>query len=134
MSECVVRMTLPKACVWRDDKGHIKMCPLYWEDEARCQGKDGKEAPWYDGKRPDWCPIICQLPEGHGRLVDADALIERLKKEKVDMQKHIPKGFAEEIAGMYGEIDGVICSIVTANRMPTIVPAAPKEEKQDDGN
>ena len=69
MSECVVRMTLPKACVWRDDKGNIKMCPLYWEDEARCQGKDGKEAPWYDGKRPDWCPIICQLPEGHGRLV-----------------------------------------------------------------
>ena len=74
MSECVVRMTLPKACVWRDDKGNIKMCPLYWEDEARCQGKDGKEAPWYDGKRPDWCPIICQLKEGHGRLVDADAL------------------------------------------------------------
>jgi hypothetical protein len=22
--------------------------------------------------KPDWCPIICQLPEGHGRLVDID--------------------------------------------------------------
>jgi hypothetical protein len=25
-------------------------------------------------ERPSWCPIICQLPEGHGRLVDADEL------------------------------------------------------------
>ena len=78
MHECIVRMEMPKACVWRDDKGNIKMCPLYWEDEARCQGKDGKEAPWYDGKRPDWCPIICQLPEGHGRLIDADAMAKDL--------------------------------------------------------
>jgi hypothetical protein len=23
--------------------------------------------------RPKECPILCQLPEGHGRLVDADA-------------------------------------------------------------
>ena len=76
MSECVVRMTLPKACVWRDDKGHIKMCPLYWEDEARCQGKDGKKAPWYDGKRPDWCPIICSLPEGHGELIERQPIIQ----------------------------------------------------------
>lgn len=82
MSECVVRMTLPKACVWRDDKGNIKMCPLYWEDEARCQGKDGKKAPWYDGKRPDWCPIICQLPEGHGRLVDERELFARCRPVK----------------------------------------------------
>lgn len=25
--------------------------------------------------RPYWCPILCQLPEGHGRLVDAGAKI-----------------------------------------------------------
>lgn len=87
MSECVVRMTLPKGCVWRDDKGHIKICPLYCEDEGRCQGKDGKEAPWYDGKRPDWCPILCQLPEGHGRLVDADALLRDIEKYHVSEGK-----------------------------------------------
>lgn len=29
------------------------------------------------GDIPSWCPIICQLPEGHGRLVDADALYKK---------------------------------------------------------
>lgn len=29
--------------------------------------------------RPDWCPIL-PLPEGHGRLIDADALLEKLMK------------------------------------------------------
>ena len=116
MSECVVRMTLPKACVWRDDKGHIKMCPLYWEDEARCQGKDGKKAPWYDGKRPDWCPIIRQLPEGHGRLVDADDAFAQIVKRSI-------KGYISN-TGVYAALQ----------EAPTIVPAAPKEEKQDDGH
>jgi hypothetical protein len=30
--------------------------------------------------RPSWCPIICSLPEGHGRLVDADACASVLRK------------------------------------------------------
>lgn len=33
-------------------------------------------------KRPSWCPIICQLPEGHGRLVDADKLADDMKARK----------------------------------------------------
>lgn len=32
--------------------------------------------------RPNWYPIICQLPEGHGRLIDADALIELMLERK----------------------------------------------------
>lgn len=117
MSECVVRMTLPKACVWRDDKGNIKMCPLYWEDEARCQGKDGKEAPWYDGKRPDWCPIICQLKEGHGRLVDADALKDYLVAEAASY---------DLTQGQMGILSEAIDMI---DEQPTIVPA----ERKDNG-
>lgn len=124
MSECVVRMKLPEGCVWRDDKGHIKMCPLYWEDESRCQGKDGKKAPWYDGKRPYWCPIICQLPEEHGRLVDAE---EMYKKSEA---------FCNQCR--QGEHDCEKCNYIVAQgymyKSPTIVPAAPKEENQDDGN
>lgn len=23
---------------------------------------------------PDWCPIVAEIPKGHGRLIDADAL------------------------------------------------------------
>lgn len=126
MSECVVRMNIkemPAAC------GPCELsCTYICMEWTKIDRKEIGRT-----KSPD-CPIVAILPEGHGRLVDVDALIERLKKEKVDMQKHIPKGFAEEIAGMCGEIDGVICSIVTANRMPTIVPAALKEESQDEGN
>lgn len=122
MSECVVRMTLPKGCVWRDDKGHIKICPLYWEDEGRCQGKDGKEAPWYDGKRPDWCPIICQLPEGHGRLADKDLLMRDLD---------FLNTFGTPDDGKELSYEDIL---VTIDDFPTIVPAAPKEENQDDGN
>lgn len=72
MSECIVRMDMPVGCIWRDDKGQVKRCPMYYEDEMRCQGKDGKIDPWADGKRPDWCPILGVLPDEHGRLVDAD--------------------------------------------------------------
>ena len=118
MSECVVRMKMPEACVWRDDKGHIKMCPLYWEDEARCQGKDGKEAPWYDGKRPDWCPIICQLPEGHGRLVDVT---------KIDFVM-----FTNEASTFRCGWNNGVRSVM--QHAETIVPAAPKEENKDDGH
>ena len=65
MSECVVRMErVPKNC----DDG--------------CWGSLSGECPWCDsidgykmvGNRPPNCPIIAVLPEGHGRLVDADAL------------------------------------------------------------
>lgn len=29
-----------------------------------------------NGDKPDWCPLL-PLPEGHGRLIDADALLAR---------------------------------------------------------
>jgi hypothetical protein len=34
----------------------------------------------YPENRPANCPIICSLPEGHGRLVDADANAAVLEK------------------------------------------------------
>ena len=70
MSECVVRMEKPESC---------KKCI-----STNCiWGKEGSDyldviAALQDFRRannvgfPDFCPIICQLPEGHGRLVDAD--------------------------------------------------------------
>lgn len=38
-------------------------------------------------QRHDDCPIICQLPEGHGRLVDADALLRDIEKYHVSEGK-----------------------------------------------
>ena len=68
MSECVVRMErVPKNC----DDG--------------CWGSLSGECPWCDsidgykmvGNRPPNCPIIAVLPEGHGRLIDAEKLKDK---------------------------------------------------------
>lgn len=64
MSECVVRMEMPKCC---------EDCAAEYD----CMACGITGTPWYEseefnpsnGRLPD-CPIICQLPEGHGRLVD----------------------------------------------------------------
>ncbi|MBP5292243.1 MAG: hypothetical protein J6Y90_06455, partial [Lachnospiraceae bacterium] len=77
MSECVVRMELRENCldcdlhqiVYGDSYADID---VYCFKEKRFVGK--RFGPAKDLARPDWCPIICSLPEGHGRLVDADAL------------------------------------------------------------
>ena len=64
MSECVVRMEMPKCC-WD--------CPCVNGMYGYCQvDKEERQIEDPDG-RPSWCPIICQLPEGHGRLVDGEA-------------------------------------------------------------
>lgn len=66
MSECVVRMEMPENCC---------ECQLRKEDYDT-----GEEFCPFTGVeclsigRQDNCPIICSIPDGHGRLVDADAL------------------------------------------------------------
>ena len=72
MSKCVVRMEMPQ--------------------DGVCDGCDARTVDFLAGpicaikkkflgsSRPSWCPIICQLPEGHGRLVDADSVESIIKK------------------------------------------------------
>ena len=72
MSECVVRMEMPENCC---------ECQLRQEDFDT-----GEEFCPFTGVeclsigRQDNCPIICALPENHGRLVDADAIIAVMDK------------------------------------------------------
>lgn len=61
MSECVVRMEMPKNCI---------NCDLRYECNAFYA--PGKPKPFMKG-----CMIVCQLPEGHGRMVDADVLYKK---------------------------------------------------------
>lgn len=62
----VVRMEMPENCT---------CCPMCFT--ADVQGYHwcaALEQEVEEGlSRPKECPILCQLPEGHGRLVDADA-------------------------------------------------------------
>lgn len=66
MSECVVRMEMP----------HDGLCDLAFSflDRTCCTIEGDLCNYCDDGVIPKWCPIICQLPEGHGRLGDLDEL------------------------------------------------------------
>ena len=65
MSECVVRMEMPKCCL---------DCPCVNGEYGYCQADKEERQIEDPNGRPSWCPIICSLPEGHGRLGDLDEL------------------------------------------------------------
>ena len=67
MSECVVRMEMPKSCYDCEIRDNNAYCPI-------C----GATLVGYKRSRHEKCPIICQLPKGHGRLVDAEILRAKL--------------------------------------------------------
>ena len=114
MSECVVRIKFRKNCldcdlhqiVYGDSYADTD---VYCFKEKRLVGK--RFGPTKDLARPDWCPIICQLPEEHGRLVDA----EKLKERSVH--------FSE--IGYASDFDTVF--IEDINKASTIVPAERSE-------
>ena len=116
MSECVVRMEMPK------DKNCLlnfslpKIGPWCWIEDRACDY-------YKTNNRPDWCPIICQLPKGHGRLVDAVAAVNDIKYEILEYKMEGMKGTpmpTEHLWLMKNWIaDEDIC--------PTIVPAERSE-------
>lgn len=67
MSECVVRMEMPENC---------ECCPMvYTADVQGYHWCAALEQEVEQGlSRPKECPIICSLPERHGRLGDLDEL------------------------------------------------------------
>lgn len=109
----VVRMKMPRNChecpVSHQSFGDTPCwCKLAFEkNEAVSDGLMWREVD--PQTRPDWCPIICQLPEGHGRLVDADAAESIIRKwfEEIKLNPDIL-------------LDGV-------KSLPTIVPAERSE-------
>ena len=94
MSECVVRMEMPKKCYQCDIR--LRCSPFLT--------KAGQVKPMCEG-----CRIICSLPEGHGRLVDADKLADDMKARKA----------------FFGRLSDPQCLVEDAH---TIVPAERREE------
>jgi len=69
MSECVIRMEIPESC---------DVCPCLddYDDYPRCRisgEQRGYNFPTREKRMPN-CPIICQLPEGHGDLISRYAI------------------------------------------------------------
>ncbi len=111
MSECVVRMEMPRVCI--TENGYYGYCPM---DKVWCIQRNappditmGEAYKAMTNKIPSWCPIICQLPEGHGRLVDGDKLLDEMKNRK----------------WMIGRASDPDCLVFDA---PTIVPAERREK------
>ena len=76
MSECIVRMEMPKSCYECEMRGAWAFCPI------------GKwPVVCYKKQRHEDCPILAVLPEKHGRLVDADALLRDIEKYHVSEGK-----------------------------------------------
>ena len=70
-------------------------------------GELGRDIPkmTFIKRRPDWCPIICVLPEKHGTLIDRETAAEGLSEKYNSC--HMTCGAVMQF------IDG----------LPTIVPA-----------
>lgn len=102
MSECVVRMDMPSCChdcPFEADQWDYPICRVTRRSEGyRFDSRNNRMAD---------CPIVCSLPEGHGRLVDADVLFDSIIK----------------LYEKYGPKFGLMDMRVIFNNAPTIVPA-----------
>ena len=106
MSECVVWMEMPtkdRMCQMADDIDGVWYCPVM---KKLCRQPDNWEMP-------SWCPIICQLPEGHGRLVDAD-----------DVNNHI-MGYVD-----LRDCPTIVPATNTPTDTPTDTPTVPAERSE----
>lgn len=78
MSECVVRMEMPTSC----KKCKNTICLWVKDDDLDYMDVIGKVQDFRkknnDVGFPDFCPILCVLPENHGRLIDAVALLNHI--------------------------------------------------------
>ena len=114
MSECVVRMEMPKGCGY---------CPIANFGYCSINHKQvGDPLMGYPENRPANCPIICSLPEGHGRLIDADAFEKDVSDALVYGLREIPSEEGKQIFHvlMQEVLDNV-------KKRETIVPAERSE-------
>jgi hypothetical protein len=124
MSECVVRMEMPtkdRMCQMADDIDGVWYCHVM---KKLCRQPD-------NGEIPSWCPIICSLPEGHGRLVDADAFSGHMKEYQEKIMEWRERSKTEGPEESYHRADSSLLTVVATklilDNAPTIVPAERSE-------
>ena len=88
MSECVVRMEIPTNCwvcpfgldgyIWNENDArthYVRFCSRHSGEEFHVLEIDTLYRPWFCDS------FICQLPEGHGRLVDSDEIMQAIDED-----------------------------------------------------
>ena len=122
MSVIIPNIKMPMSCLVcplaREIFGCL-VCVGYFKDNLtgrRVYKSDLKESD-ADFNRPDWCPIL-PIPEGHGRLIDADALMEYFTSDSYWLNKlhKTQDGFDKE-TWTNEELRHLI------NKAPTIIPS-----------
>ena len=80
MSEVVVRMEMPSGCHDCKLRSMVGNCPIPMFD-----GYDEKKIWTLEEcfQRPPWCPVICALPENHGRLGELDELERKVNAARI---------------------------------------------------
>lgn len=63
----IIKGDMPKACNWFDENGKHRFCKVNAFCDCRIYTR---------GERPSDCPILGEIPDKHGRLVDLDAFLE----------------------------------------------------------
>ena len=107
MSECVVRMEMPKHCgecelqIWDIWPGSFKCAKTRTDIMSHMRNRT----------KPNDCPIICQLPEGHGRLGDLDELAKMVNAARIEAMQ---KGFDTNPYWLLGDIIAQAKTIVPA--------------------
>lgn len=126
MADIVIRgMEMPENCDKCIYSGWSNFYQIYVCNVVRkgnpllFNGKQVKSTAIKRSGRAENCPLIA-LPEGHGRLVDADALGEKLKQ-------HAEYHLDDSQSGVFIAA-GIkqCCDILNGRETPTIVPAEKK--------
>ena len=104
MSVCVKGMYLPPNCYF---------CPMTNDGFYLCKANNPYKQLEDDceERRPNWCPLI-EVPEPHGRLIDADAVIDLVMQYCPDDDGLCSKAGAD-LRELLDEIEN----------LPTIIPA-----------
>jgi hypothetical protein len=74
MSKLIVEMEMPIGCTWTDENENGHHCPLLDIDCDCVLQEKGRKIGW-DEQYAN-CPIVGELPDEHGDLIDRDALLE----------------------------------------------------------
>lgn len=108
MSECVVRMEMPKSCPCELAGGYDIPLPCFAGHGIPKRCKEFDECV-EKGTKPNWCPFICALPEGHGRLVDMTDVEDMFDAAQIISDDDCNCGYVTED--------------LRIEELPTIVPA-----------
>ena len=121
MSEIVVRMEMPNGCHDCRLRNIIGNCPIPMFD-----GQDEKKMWTLEEcfQRPPWCPIVCALPDGHGRLIDIDSELNFQIADYEDM-----KARGDDVYSKLYSLDDVAHAINYAyDYADVVVPAEKRVE------